>query len=477
VTDGVDLPDLGVGIIFFPGLEPVLQAAGSLLDVIEVEPQPISRVGDDGRLHLREDVASFLAAQPQAALVHSVGAPVAGTIHATDMLVPAAEAVAALHAPWASEHLNFDRFATPTGVEFANFLLPALQSPETVALAAGNIRDMRSILGVPVAVETPVNYLRPYPGELSDGEFLRAVAEQADCGILLDLHNLMCNERNGRQAVLETVAELPVERVWEIHLAGGQDLDGYHVDAHSGLIEDSLWDLAEHVIPRLPNLKAINFEIMPEYVHAGRIATTAIAEQLERMKSLWSTRGTLTPVQRSTQDHHRPNGLPEPERWECAVGARVTAQAGASFSEGARPPGDELATDPGVAIYQRMISSVRCGVVVDALRLTYRLLVLEIGSDATDRLLLRYVGATGAQPIPEQEIRQFAEWLPRHAPAIPHLDEVAAFEIGVITAHTSQRETTVPFTREPLAILESLGAGRRPDLSTQRGDYAITVTP
>ena len=81
----------------------------------------------------------------------------------------------------------------------------------------------------------PADYLRPRPGELGDGEFFAAVAEQADCGILLDLHNLWCNERDGRQPVRDVLAELRLERVWEVHLAGGEELVGYLLDAHSPL--------------------------------------------------------------------------------------------------------------------------------------------------------------------------------------------------------------------------------------------------
>lgn len=475
MAEGADLPDLGVGLIYFPGLEPVIEIADGALDVIEVEPQPVSRLGDDGHLHLREEVAAFLAAQSRPVLVHSVGAPVAGTVHAADMLRPAAEAVALLRAPWASEHLNFDRFTTPTGVRFANFLLPAVQSSETVELAAANIRAMRDLLGVPVAVETPVNYLRPHPDELDDGAFLRAVAEEADCGLLVDLHNLMCNERNGRQPVLDTVERLPAERVWEIHLAAGQELDGYWVDAHSGLVEDALWDLAEQVIPRLPCLRAVNFEIMPEYFQAGRIPPLAVVRQLERMRALWDARDTR-PARPTPSQPARARALPAAATWERALGELVTGRA-AGEGRLLDAPGDAMAADPGVAIYRTMITSVRCGVVVDALRLTYRLLALSLGGDATERLLHGYVDSTAACAVPDHELRQFAAWLPGHAPAIPHLDEVAAFELAVIAAHLQGRTTTIPFTSEPLGVLEALGAGRLPDPAAERGDFELTITP
>jgi uncharacterized protein len=47
------------------------------------------------------------------------------------------------------------------------------------------------------------------------------------------LHNLWCNQLNGRQQVLDVLAELPLDRVWEVHLAGGKEMDGLWLDAHS----------------------------------------------------------------------------------------------------------------------------------------------------------------------------------------------------------------------------------------------------
>jgi uncharacterized protein (UPF0276 family) len=84
--------------------------------------------------------------------------------------------------------------------------------------------------------ETPVSYLPPAPGEWPDGAFVAAVAEAADCGILLDLHNALRNARNGRQSVPAFCDALSPERVWELHLAGGERESGFHLDAHAGLI-------------------------------------------------------------------------------------------------------------------------------------------------------------------------------------------------------------------------------------------------
>ena len=75
---------------------------------------------------------------------------------------------------------------------------------------------------------------------MPDGAFAAQVAEAADCGIVLDLHNLLCNERNGRQWVEGFLAAIPPHRVWEIHVAGGKSQRGFWLDAHSGLVEPDL---------------------------------------------------------------------------------------------------------------------------------------------------------------------------------------------------------------------------------------------
>ncbi len=75
-----------------------------------------------------------------------------------------------------------------------------IQTFEAVKIAADNINYLRDRLDIPFAFETGVNYLQPLPGEMTDGSFFAAVAETAERGIVLALHNLWCNEKNGSRA-------------------------------------------------------------------------------------------------------------------------------------------------------------------------------------------------------------------------------------------------------------------------------------
>ena len=83
-----------------------------------------------------------------------------------------------------------------------------------------------------------MNYLKPRGDEIPDGEFVAQPVESADCGILLDLHNIYCNQLNGRQSMEKYLSQIPLEDVWEVHLAGGSELNGFWLDAHSGAIRN-----------------------------------------------------------------------------------------------------------------------------------------------------------------------------------------------------------------------------------------------
>ena len=281
--------ELGVGIVYMPALAKVLDL--DLVDVLEVEPQAFWQTTGDPAAPLRIDVKLFsdLRAMPQHKLVHSVSLPVGNSRpHDPGALELLRQSITALDAPYASEHLSFNQFDGDAEQHWTGFLLPPVQDQHSVDNAASRIDDMRRAVGVPVAFETGVNYLRPQPDEMPDGLFVRRVAEAADCGILLDLHNLLTNERNGRAPLRAVFDEIPHERVWEIHFAGGREYRGYWLDSHSSHIDDDLFTVARAVVGVCPNLRAIVFEIMDDYINER--SGDALREDVRRLRCLWNER-------------------------------------------------------------------------------------------------------------------------------------------------------------------------------------------
>ncbi|MEZ5363181.1 MAG: DUF692 family protein [Bryobacterales bacterium] len=212
-------PKIGVGMIYSTTLQPFLERRPDALDALEIEPQTLWLADDPftGPFHEFTPGIEAFAALPGRKLVHSVGVPLGGERPPSPGQLDLLRRTATrLDSPWVSEHLS----VAGTPHRAAGFLLPPLQTEEGVAVAVRNVRAFAAAVGRPVAIETGVAYLRRKPFEMHDGDFVRRIAEEADCGILLDLHNLYCNERNGRIRIDDFLERIPLERVWEVHLAG-----------------------------------------------------------------------------------------------------------------------------------------------------------------------------------------------------------------------------------------------------------------
>lgn len=463
-------PELGIGITYSSAVEPLLERRPELIQVLEIEPQTtwIKTKDPDRPYRVDEGVMDHLGRLPGRKLVHSVGTPVGGTVRPDPaQLTLLRETVQYFDAPWASDHLSFNQ--TP---EFATgFFLPPRQTVAGVETVTTSIRDLQDALPVPVAVETGVNYLRPRPDELADGEFVTRVVEGADCGVLLDLHNVFTNALNGRQSLSDVLEELPLERVWEIHLAGGMELDGFWLDAHSGAIPDPLYLVCEDLIPRLPCLGAIVFEIFPSFV--PEVGLELVEEQLERLRMLWELRNA-TPPARQRRPELRiavdPPGAASPETWERALGSLVTGRPASDQC------GEQLSDDPGVRVVEGLIHEFRASLIVGVLRLTSRLLMLALGPDAFRAILADYWSKVPPQMYGSLEADAFAEYLARIDLGVPYLASILEFEQAVVATLADDRTRVVHFDFEPIPLLRALAEGRLPDAPLSPGRFEIALT-
>src|SRR3546814_6276833 len=101
------------------------------------------------------------------------------------------ESVARLDPPWVSEHLAFLRAGRGRQAFNTGFLLPPLQSRETIETSVRNIRQLQAAIGRPLAFEIAANYLKPLPGEMTDGEFIAEIAERRSEEHTSELQSLM----------------------------------------------------------------------------------------------------------------------------------------------------------------------------------------------------------------------------------------------------------------------------------------------
>jgi len=130
-------------------------------------------------------------------------------------------------------------------------LLPLPYTAEAVAHVAARIQRVQDRLRRRIAVENPSTYVSYAVAEMREWEFLAAVAEKADCGILLDVNNIYVNAFNHGFDPRRYIDGIPAPRVAQIHLAGCTDCGTFLFDAHSSPVRPEVWDLYQYALRRL----------------------------------------------------------------------------------------------------------------------------------------------------------------------------------------------------------------------------------
>jgi uncharacterized protein (UPF0276 family) len=141
-------------------------------------------------------------------------------------------------------------------------LMPPILCRESALETAGSIRQIEAETGMTCLPENPPAIV--YLGDLHILDYFALVAEQADCGLLLDCAHLAIFQQTRKLPPLAALDGYPLDRVVEMHVAGGAyaEVDGYRYieDNHAPEPLAATWEILEYVVPRAPNLKAIVFE-------------------------------------------------------------------------------------------------------------------------------------------------------------------------------------------------------------------------
>ena len=146
-------------------------------------------------------------------------------------------------------------------------LLPIPFTEEAVHYVAKRIRRVQDILGQQIAMEN-ASYYTPAPGkEMEEIDFLKAVLEEADCALLLDINNIYVNSVNHHYDPVEFLKALPAERIAYSHIAGHyNEADDLIVDTHGADVIETVWDLLDKAYEHFgvfPTLLERDFNIPP----------------------------------------------------------------------------------------------------------------------------------------------------------------------------------------------------------------------
>jgi hypothetical protein len=189
------------------------------------------------------------------------------------------------------------------------------------------------------------------------------------------------------------------------------------------LVEPELMDIAASLIPRLTQLRAIIFEIIPERV--ATVGLAAIGRQLGEIKDLWDTL-----AKDRTWHPQSVAGCPstdtplDPEAWSTLLGSAVRGLM--------LPALDEAlaawwrSTAPALDLYRLLVGEGRASAVAAAAPRTTRLLLRQQGSATTRQRLAEFWRDSPQGYTAADEARAFLRFLLAADPALPGLTEAAA---------------------------------------------------
>ena len=207
-------------------------------------------------------------------------------------------------AHWISDHLCW------TGVLSRNShdLLPIPYNDDTLQHVVRRIRTVQEVLGRQLVLENPSTYVEFTDSTMTEWDFVTRMAEEADCGLLLDVNNVYVSSVNHDFDPVAFIESVPHERVVQFHLAGHTNMGNYCIDTHDGHVIDPVWELyrlAYKLTGGVSTLLEWDAKIPPfPELHAEVLkARGYLSEQLEGMPE---------PTPAPTPDEHPRDTVPQP---------------------------------------------------------------------------------------------------------------------------------------------------------------------
>ena len=183
---------------------------------------------------------------------------------------------------WISDHLCW------TGVDGVNLhdLMPLPYTDEAIRHVVDRVREVQDVLGRRILLENVSSYVGYTHSQVPEWEFVSAIANAADCLILLDLNNIHVSSVNHGFDALDYLDGVPADRVQQFHLAGHERGERLIIDTHGAPVPDPVWRLYAEALRRYGDVSCLIerddqipplAELMAELEQARAIASRTLA--------------------------------------------------------------------------------------------------------------------------------------------------------------------------------------------------------
>ncbi|HWE28404.1 MAG TPA: DUF692 domain-containing protein [Polyangia bacterium] len=154
---------------------------------------------------------------------------------------------------WVSDHLCWTR----VGGHQSHDLLPLPYTEEALAHVADRISRVQDKLKRQILIENVSSYVSFTQSTMTEWEFLAALVERADCGLLLDVNNIFVSAFNHGFDARDFIDGIPLGRVGQVHLAGHSDCGTHLLDTHDHAVCDGVWQLYRRVLERFGRVSTL----------------------------------------------------------------------------------------------------------------------------------------------------------------------------------------------------------------------------
>jgi len=251
-------------------------------DVVEVTPDALATLRGGTPVIPRETIDELRTINDRAAItLHGIGLSIASADAMNESYFALADVLMQhLDVAWHSEHLGY----TTVDGEFLGTMLVPPRTDEALDLIVERVTTIQRRYAKPFLLEHVVNLFPDPGGDYTQAGFLNEIVRRTGCGIILDVYNLECDVHNGLCSADAFLGELDLAAVRETHIACGTIDRGLRVDVHSRAVRDETLASLERVLPALPNVEAVIYEILGPMV--PNVGYHGIANELQRLRTI-----------------------------------------------------------------------------------------------------------------------------------------------------------------------------------------------
>jgi uncharacterized protein (UPF0276 family) len=161
--------------------------------------------------------------------------------------------------PWVAEH--FQCLHTEDGRYNVNYVFPPLYTEEFLRRFVANAKALQARLDQPLVMENIPGFFDVQASQMPEPLWLRRFFDETALGFLLDLPHVWLEAHYRGVRPEAWLAEFPLERVVELHVAGvedDEDLQGPWIAPSEP--SDEMLDFMAHAVARCPRAQAVTFD-------------------------------------------------------------------------------------------------------------------------------------------------------------------------------------------------------------------------